>query len=382
MATYKAEFLAHYYEGRPRPVWAYAFGLIMYWAHVASRAPRVVNALAHAPGVSALAKAAARMAPQRRIPPFSQRTFRDWYAEHRASRPNAGAKRVLLWADTFNDHFHSETARHALEVLEAAGFDAVVPAERLCCGRPLYDYGMLDLAKTFLRQIIDALRDDIEAGTPIVVLEPSCASVFRDELPNLLPQDQDARRLSGQVVTLAELLDRDGWTPPRLERAARVHPHCHHHSVLGTGADHRVLERMGVRAQWLDDGCCGMAGAFGFEAGEHYDVSIACGELGYLPHVRETGERDLIVSDGFSCREQAAQTTDRQVLHLADVIWLALRYGRQGPDGAYPERAAMPLVADQVERARSDAFAAALAFASIVAGIAAGAAAAWRTRTR
>ena len=313
MATYKAEFLAHYYEGRLRPVWAYAFGLIMYWAHLASRAPRVVNAVAHAPGVAALVKAAARMAPQRRVPLFSEETFSAWYARHRGVwRPNAGAKRVMLWPDTFNDHFHSETARHALEVLEHAGFDVVIPRQRLCCGRPLYDYGMLDLAKTFLHQIVDALRDDIEGGTPIVVLEPSCASVFRDELPNMLPNDHDARRLSAQVVTLAELLDREGWSPPPLERDARVHPHCHHHSVLGTAPDKRVMERMGVRAEWLDDGAAGWRARSDSRPGSTTTCRSSAASCVSPARARD-GSSELIVSEGSRAESRRRPIADDEL---------------------------------------------------------------------
>jgi FAD/FMN-containing dehydrogenase/Fe-S oxidoreductase len=378
MATYKAEFLSHYYEKRRRPVWAYAFGLIPWWAHLGSRAARLANAVAQMPGLSALAKAVVKMAPQRQIPPFSERSFKDWYRRSRSSgRPNAGAQRVILWADTFNNYFHAETARHAVEVLEAAGCDVVVPERHLCCGRPLYDYGMLDLAKTLLREIIEALRPEIEAGTTIVALEPSCASVFKDELLNLYPNDRDARRLSDQVTMFGDFLaSKTSWQPPRLNLKATVHAHCHHKSVLGTQADEQVLKRMGVDAHWLDDGCCGMAGAFGFEAGEHYDVSLKAGELAYLPHVRETKSDALIVSNGFSCREQVAQTTDRQVLHLADVVWLAMQHGPGDTLGARPELRAMPNLQRQRGRARRDA-AALGALAAVVIGVAV-----WMTRGR
>ncbi|HYZ15844.1 MAG TPA: FAD-binding and (Fe-S)-binding domain-containing protein [Candidatus Acidoferrum sp.] len=369
MATYKAEFLAHYYEGKRRPVWAYAFGLIMYWAHLGAKVPRLVNAVAQTPGLSAVAKAVVRMAPQRSIPPFARQSFKDWYARHRGSaRPNAGKPRVILWPDTFNNSFHSTTAQHALEVLEAAGYDVIVPPQQLCCGRPLYDYGMLGLAKVFLRQIVETLRPEIEAGTPIVGLEPSCVSVFRDELRNMLPHDQDAQRLSKLVKMFGAFLVEEDWTPPRLERKATVHGHCHQKSLLGMQPERTLLERMGVDATWLDDGCCGMAGAFGFEAGEHYDVSVKCGELGYLPHVRETDEDALIIAEGFSCREQAMQMTEREPLHLADVLWLALRHGPKGPPGARPELAAMPSRGSVQKRARLDAALAALAFVGAGAG--------------
>ena len=218
MATYKAEFLSHYYESKRRPVWAYAFGLIPWWARYGARFARVINAAAQTPGLAQLAKTLVRMAPQREIPPFAEQSFRDWWRA-RGARPNCGGPRVIMWADTFNTYFHADTARHAVEVLEAAGYDVLVPEQVLCCGRPLYDYGMVGLAKGLLREIIDALRPEIEAGTPVVGLEPSCISVFKDELLNLFPNDHDARRLAQQTLLFGDFFAKDKrWTPPALHR--------------------------------------------------------------------------------------------------------------------------------------------------------------------
>ena len=366
MATYKAEFLSHYYEHKPRPVWAYAFGLIPWWAHLASKLPRLVNAVSQTPVLSGLAKAVVRMAPERRIPAFSEQSFTQWWQANRAQRrPNEGKDKIVLWPDTFNNYFHAQTAIHAVEVLESAGYDVTVPRRTLCCGRPLYDYGMIELGKTMLREIIETLRPEIEAGTPVVGLEPSCVSVFKDELLNLFPNDKDAHRLSDQTFMLGDFLVRDErWQPPRLARRVVLHGHCHHKSVLGMNGEREALRRLGADVNELDDGCCGMAGAFGFEAGEHYDVSIKCGELSYLPAVRDAAFDDILIGDGFSCREQAMQTTLRQPLHLADVIWLAMRYGPAGPPGL-PELAAMPSVADVRQRAVSD-------FAVVAGALAAG----------
>ncbi|HEY1881621.1 MAG TPA: FAD-binding and (Fe-S)-binding domain-containing protein [Candidatus Cybelea sp.] len=325
MATYKAEFLAHYYEGRLRPVWAYAFGLIPWWARLGSRVARLANFVTQAPVLSNLAKGAVRMASQRRIPRFSEPSFKAWHRKNRSNPVTVtGGKRVILWVDTFNNYFHAPTAQHAFEVLEDAGYEVVVPLQNLCCGRPLYDYGMLDRAKLFLRRVIDELRPELERGTPIVGLEPSCVSVFKDELLNLFPQDAGARRLSEAVTLLGEFLAADeSWQAPKLAAKATVHAHCHQKAVLSTAGDTAVLKAMGVKAEWLDAGCCGMAGAFGFEAGEHYEVSVKAGELVLLPSVRKTASDDLIISNGFSCREQIRQCTDREALHLADVIYLA-----------------------------------------------------------
>jgi Fe-S oxidoreductase len=234
---------------------------------------------------------------------------------------------VLLWPDTFNDHFHPDTARAAVEVLEAAGYRVVVPEAWLCCGRPLYDYGMLGLAERHLRQILHVLHEPIRSGVPIVVLEPSCAAVFRDELRNLLPRDENAFRLSHQTFLLSEFLEQKAadFQVPRLPRKAIVHGHCHHKAVMGMDAEKGLLERIGLDYTLLDSGCCGMAGAFGFEPGDHYQVSIAAGERVLLPAVRAADRVTLIVANGFSCREQIAQTTGRHAMHLAEVLQLAMR---------------------------------------------------------
>jgi Fe-S oxidoreductase/FAD/FMN-containing dehydrogenase len=330
MATYKAEFLAHYYEGRLRPRAAYAFGLVDRWARLGSRAPRLANLLLRGPGLSRLAKALAGVAPEREIPAFARRTFTSWFRRReRPSSATAGRPRVLLWPDTFNEHFHPETARAAVEVLEAAGFEVALPPRPLCCGRPLYDHGMLDLAKRRLRRILDVLAPEIAAGTPVVGLEPSCVAVFRDEMTGLLPDDPAAQRLARQTYLLAELLREKApdWRPPRISGRAIVHGHCHQKALAGMDADEAILRRLGLDVEMLDAGCCGMAGSFGFERGERYAVSIACGERALLPAVRSTESADLVVADGFSCREQIVQGTGRRALHLAEVIQRALRGG-------------------------------------------------------
>lgn len=336
IATYKAEFLSHYYKGRLRPRSAYAFGLIYWWARLASHMPKLVNAVTSAPLLNKLAKVIAGMPQEREIPAFAPQTFKDWF-QQRGER-NAGYPPVLLWPDTFNNHFHPETAQAAVEVLEAAGYHVVVPSRSLCCGRPLYDYGMLNLAQYLLKQILTTLRPQLQEGIPVVVLEPSCASVFRDELINLFPHNEDAKRLSQQTFLLSEFLEKkaSSYRLPRIERKAVVHGHCHHKAVMTMKDEEAVLQRLGLDYTILDSGCCGMAGSFGFEAGEHYEVAMKCGERVLLPAVRSTEKNSLIITDGFSCREQIAQATDRQALHLAQVIQLALRGGRQTE--VYPEQ--------------------------------------------
>ncbi|HEY8291971.1 MAG TPA: FAD-linked oxidase C-terminal domain-containing protein, partial [Thermomicrobiales bacterium] len=197
MATYKAEFLSHYYKHRRRPLAAYSMGLIYWWARLAARMPGVVNVVTQTPPLRVLAKALGGIAPDRRIPVFARQTFTAWF---RARGPQSEGKReVILWPDTFNNHFHPQTAQAAVEVLEAAGYRVTIPERPLCCGRPLYDWGMLDRAEGLLRQILDTLRPQIAAGIPVIGLEPSCVAVFRDELLGLFPDDTDAKRLSQQT---------------------------------------------------------------------------------------------------------------------------------------------------------------------------------------
>ncbi len=338
MATYKAEFLSHYWAGKLRPRHAYALGLIYWEARLASLAPRLVNFVLQREPLASLGKRAVGVAVDRDPPPFAMQTFRDWFAGRATVNP--GGRRVLLWPDTFNNFFHPEVAIAAVEALEDSGCHVVLPAGMLCCGRPLYDYGMLTLAKRQLRQILDALRPEIEAGTPLVALEPSCGAVFRDELIELFPDDEDAKRLARATSSLGEFLAREApdWQAPKLDRRALVHLHCHQKATSDTDCDVEVLDRLGLDHEVLDSGCCGLAGSFGYQAGEPYEVSIKAGEQVLLPAVREASPEALIVTDGFSCRSQIAGATDRRALHLAQVVQMALRDGPSGPPGPRPER--------------------------------------------
>ncbi len=344
VATYKAEFLSHYYEGRMRPRSSYAFGNIDLWARVASHVPGLVNLATQLPFLRDLSKLAAGMPKQRAIPAFAPESFKTWFYRRRNEngfeRARLSPAPVLLWPDTFNNYFRPATAKAAVEVLEAAGFRVIVPKANLCCGRPLYDHGMLDRAQALLLQILDELSPEIEAGIPIVGLEPSCVAVFRDELVNLFPHDERAQALSRQTFLLSEFLETFAKNVPlpRLGRKALLHGHCHHKSLMKMTAEEAVLRRLGVDFHSPAPGCCGMAGAFGFEQ-DKYDISIAIGELELLPAVRQAPADWLIIADGFSCREQIAQCSPRHALHLAEVLQMALN-GEAVPESSpYPESA-------------------------------------------
>jgi FAD/FMN-containing dehydrogenase/Fe-S oxidoreductase len=337
MATYKAEFLSKYFKGRLRPPEAYSMGLIMVHARLAARMPRVANALMQAPLIGAAIKRAGGISPERAMPPFAPQPFQSWFERRGAVNPNGDP--VVLFPDTFNNFLHPEPMKATVEVLEAAGFRVVVPEQPVCCGRPLYDYGMLPTARRFLQRLVDVLGPHVRAGTHIVGVEPSCIAVFRDELVSILPHDEDAKRISKHTLTLAEFLQQHAqdWDVPRLDRRALVHGHCHQEAVMGMSAEQRLYERMGLDAEVLDSGCCGMAGSFGFEAG-HYDISVKIGEHKLLPIVREAPAETLLIADGFSCKTQVEQLTDRRPLHTAQVIKMAMDHGPEGVAGPCPEQ--------------------------------------------
>lgn len=352
LATYKAEFLSHYWDGKVRPRHAYAFGLVDVWARLGSPVAGLANLVTQTPGLSELAKAAAGVAPQRSIPPLAPRSFQQWFRKRRPPYIPL-ARQVVLWPDTFNNYFHPDIAQATVEVLENAGFEVRVPDQPVCCGRPLYDFGMLDRAQAYLKRVIATLQEEIQAGIPVVVLEPSCASVFRDEMRNLLPHDHDARRFSQQVFLLGEFLDKHAprYSPPPFEPKSKalLHGHCHQKALMGMDPDVKWLNKLDLDVELIDSGCCGMAGSFGFEK-EKYEVSVKCGEHVLLGAVRGEDAATWIVANGFSCQEQISQLTKRHAVHLAQLMALAVKQKSSSSDGrskSYPERS----IIEQRERA-------------------------------
>ncbi len=386
MATYKAEFLSHYYEGKLRPMPAYAMGLIYWWARIAKPIAPLANFFTQTEPFATLVKKLGGLAEQRKMPTFADQSFVDWFRARKTtfptdpprflkdadrkklkyedvprfqqdtyesvSNPHHGdgkrlnvtaeqkpfeTKRVLLWPDTFNNYLLPEAAKAAVEVLERAGYMVEIPNRPLCCGRPLYDFGMLDTAKRLWRQTIDHLKPYLRDGVPIVGLEPSCVAAFRDELVNLFPNDEDAKRLAHSTFMLSEYLERQQYVPPRLERKAVIHGHCQHKAVMHMDAEMAILKKMGLQYDLLDAGCCGMAGSYGFSA-DKYDISMRAGERVLLPKVREADKDTLVITNGFSCREQIEGATQRQGMHLAEVLQMALREGPDGAPGEYPEK--------------------------------------------
>ncbi|MFF3917966.1 FAD-binding and (Fe-S)-binding domain-containing protein [Streptomyces sp. NPDC001852] len=328
MATLKAEFLAHHYEGRMRPAAHYALGRLPVWARLSRLAPSLVNSALHAPGLARAGKRLAGVDGARSAPVFAGKSFvQAWRAQGREQPDPADPRTVVLWPDTFTNYFHPAIAASAVRVLEDAGFRVAVPTEPVCCGLTWISTGQLPAAKKVLARTFAVLRPYLEAGTPVIGLEPSCTAVFRADAPELMPADQDVRRLAGQVRTFAEQLVHHApgdWRPPQLARQATVQTHCHQHAVMKFDADEELMRRAHLDADVLDEGCCGLAGNFGFERG-HHEVSMAVAELGVLPSVRAAAPDSLVLADGFSCRTQIEEGgTGRRALHLAEALALAL----------------------------------------------------------
>jgi len=342
LATYKSEFLHHHYARRRRPASHYSMGWLPLWSRLAIVAPDVVNALTGS-RLGAPLKWASGIAPERELPQFASRSLRSSLRKHRRSRtppgkggrdqtgrdqtgrPTSPGGKVVLWPDSFTSYLAPEVGEAAVAVLEAAGFEVLLPRGPVCCGLTWISTGQLGVARGVLRRSLRSLDEHLRAGVPIVALEPSCLAVFRHDGPALLPGSESARLARGLTFTLAELLAAYAphWTPPQVGGEALVQTHCHQHAVMGFATDRALMKAAGIRATVPDSGCCGLAGNFGFERG-HYQVSKAVGERVLLPAVRAAAASTVILADGFSCRTQIEQETDRQPFHLAQVLAAAL----------------------------------------------------------
>jgi FAD/FMN-containing dehydrogenase/Fe-S oxidoreductase len=342
MATYKSEFLHHHYAGRLRPASHYSMGWLPLWSRLASIAPAATNAVTGSLLQIPL-KWAAGIAPGRQIPRFASRSLRSSLRRRPAGQgrrlsqgpgggqgqvmdpPTSPGGRVVLWPDSFTSYLAPQVGVAAVEVLEDAGFEVVLPAGPVCCGLTWISTGQLGVAKRVLARSLRSLDPYLQAGVPVVGLEPSCLAVFRHEGPALLPDSQSARLAKSLSFTLAELLAAYAptWTPPQVGGDALVQTHCHQHAVIGFDADRALMQAAGISPSVPDSGCCGLAGNFGFERG-HDDVSRAAGERVLLPAVRAASPATLIVADGFSCRTQIGQETEARPLHLAQVLASAL----------------------------------------------------------
>ncbi|CAE6695453.1 hypothetical protein R69658_00246 [Paraburkholderia aspalathi] len=330
MASYKAEFLSHYYETNRRPRQALFMGRIGEWAPWAARFPRFTNFMTSAPGLAAVGKWVAGVAQARELPKFATRTYRQIARRSPQTELDARSpgdvKKVILWVDTFNDHFTPEIAQAATDVLTQMGWHVVLPKNRLCCGRPLYDFGLLDRARELLTTILDDLGEDIAAGVPLVGLEPGCLSVFKDELLKQFPDHALATQLSAQTFLFSDFVARQPFDWPTLPADVIVHGHCHQKALFGMQGDTALLNKLGVKWKLLDTGCCGMAGSFGFND-EHHALSERIGEDTLFPAVRAAAAANaetIVLTNGFSCREQIEQGTGQHAMHIAQLAQRAL----------------------------------------------------------
>ena len=320
MATYKAEALYHRYRRRLRPMSHYTLGWLPRAARLASRMPRVTNAVMGARPLAALIKRAGGIDARRPLPQFAPQTFRAWFAARTAPAAPAPHGPVLLWADTFTNAFSPEVGQAAVAVLEDAGYEVRLTEGSVCCGLTWISTGQLDGARRQLRRSLDALAPALDGGYPIVGLEPSCTAVLRSDAQELMPEDPRAAALAPATRTLAELLQATpGWVAPSLAGVTGVaQPHCHQHAIMGWGPDKALLAGAGASITSVG-GCCGLAGNFGVEKG-HYDVSVAVAENALLPAVRAAGPDEVVLADGFSCRTQLDQLADRDGIHLAQLL--------------------------------------------------------------
>jgi FAD/FMN-containing dehydrogenase/Fe-S oxidoreductase len=327
MATYKAEFQHQHYKGRIRPLSHYSMGWLPLWLRFSALAPRFANAVLRRPRVAALVKRMGGIAEERQLPTFARRPFT------RTHKRTSGGKPIVLWPDSFNNYLTPDVLHAAAEVLEAAGYHVIVPEKNVCCGLTWVSTGQLDMAKRVLRRTLWVLKPYLDAGYDVVGLEPSCTALFRGDLGHLMPGDETAALLAQRTRTFAELLAEAELPLRDLDIDAITQVHCHQHAELGFTADERLMVRAGIRNSTLDSGCCGLAGNFGFERG-HYDVSVAVAEDRMLPAIREAAPETVVISDGFSCRTQIAQESDRRAVHLAELVRQALTSptGAPGPD--------------------------------------------------
>jgi Fe-S oxidoreductase len=320
IAAYRAEFLANYFQSHRRPLALRFFGHIHEAARLAAFAPRIANVFSSGPS-RMLIRRMLGFHPERDLPRFAHSTFRRWFRKHPPRSPSDNE--VLLFPDTFSNFFEPEVAVAATEVIERAGFRVVIPERDVCCGRPLYEQGMLDSARLRMLDTTAALTPFVRRGLKIVGLEPSCILTFRDELPALFPHMADVRALADNTLMFDEFLTQHApasMSPP-MRGHALVHGHCHRKALAGMSNELALLSRAAdLKVEAPDAGCCGMAGAFGYGK-DRFELSHAIGARVLLPAINASPPATMIIADGFACRSQIRQfCPGRQPLHIAQAL--------------------------------------------------------------
>jgi FAD/FMN-containing dehydrogenase/Fe-S oxidoreductase len=323
MAKLKYEFLAHYNARHGVRLRARVFAGIAQLSRLGSATAPVSNWILQSALFRRVVQPALGIHPDRRLPRFARRTFADWLAANRPAARGAGTADVILFNDTFTNYNEPRIGISALGLIESAGARVAVP-DVVCCGRPMISKGLLDEARRCAARNTALLAPLLARGASVVACEPSCLLTLRDDYPDLL-DTPEARRVAERAVLLEEyLLERleaGAWRPEAQElRTVYVHGHCHQKSLVGTGPMLRVLRQVsGLEVREIDSGCCGMAGAFGYER-EHYGLSMQVGELRLFPAVRSAPDGAALVASGTSCRHQIAHGTGRRAHHLAEIL--------------------------------------------------------------
>ncbi len=336
MAKIKFEFLSQYYEKHSVSLRTRIFADIAMWSRISSGAlAPLVNRTLRIDLVRWGLERFVGITRQRTLPEFARQPFTHWFRHRQNGNPTPSQssdarRKVVLFSDTFNNYNYPQVAIAATEVLEAAGFEVLLSGHK-CCGRPMISKGLVNKARRAAKDTVDCLAPFAEQGIPIVGLEPSCLLSVRDEYLYLLPGDPRVKTIAEHCYTfeefIAKLADEGDLELDFRDEARHVllHGHCHQKSLVGTNPSKRTLTLPpGFSVSEVDSGCCGMAGAFGYEV-EHYDISMAMAERRLLPAVREQSEDTLIAVAGASCRQQIKHGTGRQPLHPAEILRGALK---------------------------------------------------------
>jgi Fe-S oxidoreductase len=332
MAKIKTEWQHHYWQENPMPLRARLFAWQPDWARWVSGTPlaSLVNWLGRRGALRALGEHLLGVDADREVPPFARQTFRQWFRDAFGGPDGAEGPRVVLFADSFNGYHTPPPLRAAARFLRATGHRVEVPGPRTCCGRTLLSKGQVPAAQRRALRTVEVLHPYAADGVPIVGLEPSCILTLRDEFLDLLPGEPRAETVAEAAYTFEEYVAERAeagafadvaW--PKGTGDVLFHGHCHQKALIGTDAAERALALPGYRVEAVDAGCCGMAGAFGYEA-EHVDVSKQMAELRLAPAVRAAGPDTTIAATGFSCRSQIKDVTERRAYHPAELLWAAL----------------------------------------------------------
>lgn len=329
IASYKAEFMYRHFKDRRRPLAHHVFGRIGQWLPLLSKSPRLVNALQDSIG-GTVAKSILGISRSKALPSLAHQTFLQWAESYAQTHAHVHDKHfyrfgrksdacVVLWNDSVNSHYSPAILQSAVSVLIKVGFQVAIPRMGFCCGRPLYEYGMLDEAKASLKNILDNFYPHLPAQSRVLVLEPSCLSVFKDELLRLYPESEQACDLSNLCTTLGEFLVHQEITIKKPFEFGILHLHCHDKSLNLAQHDRQLLQACVKRLDEVETGCCGMAGSFGMRS-KTRTIGQTLFNRALKPAIKIADSNAVVIANGFSCREQIVEGTARRVLHPIEVL--------------------------------------------------------------